>query len=240
MIYVIEQDLIHVGWSFVSRVAGNTDWAAVDTSGGSASSRGWRRRRGARGGWIRSHPAVTAMADLTAATCAAAAAAVNMSWPPETAVVDAFGITLTGERAGVTEVAAASGGTTAAFLSALADAVAASESPAEPVTVDRPAALTAVASSTGAYAAANLWVRVDMVARGGLPALTAALVDVPLPPPADGAASRPPPPRPRPPLSPSVLASQRTASARATSESWSTGIKKKGKEAAMQTIPLSH
>jgi len=112
------------------------------------------------------------MTDLTAATIPAAAAAVNMSWPPVTAVVDARGVMLTGERAGVTEAAVADGCTTATFLCAFAAAEGGEASSAVPAAGDRPATLTAVASASGAHAAASAWVRVDMVARAGLPALT--------------------------------------------------------------------
>ena len=142
--------------------------------------------------------------EVTAATAAAAAAAAaNLSGPPVTAVWVALGTTMRRKRAGVSDAASVDGGTMAALMSALAAAVAGGASTAVIDAGDRLATLTAVASVIGAHAAANPWVRVEMVAPGGVLALTAVLVALPLPPPADGAASRPPP---QPPPSPPVLA----------------------------------
>ena len=148
------------------RAAGGGDGDGVRAGESAAAPPGGHRHGGRHQKWRMSGP----RADPTAPTNAAAAAAANMSWPPVTAVSDALGVTLTGERAGVTEAAAADGGTTAALLSGLAAAVAGGASLAVPAASDRPAALTAVASATGAYAAPNPWVRGDMVPRGGVAA----------------------------------------------------------------------
>jgi len=98
-------------------------------------------------------------------------------------MADALGATLTRERAGVSEV------TTAPLFSALAAAVAGGWSPVVPAAGDHLAALSAVAPASGVYTAANPWVRVDVVARGRVPALIAALFALPLPPPAAAAAA---------------------------------------------------
>ena len=98
-------------------------------------------------------------------------------------MADALGATLTRERAGVSEAA------TAALLSALAAAVAGGRSPVVPAAGDRLAALSAVAPASDVYTAANPWLRVDVVARGGVPALIAVLFSLPLPPPDAAAAA---------------------------------------------------
>jgi len=123
-----------------------------------------------------------------------------------TAVVDALGVTLTGERADATEAPVADCRTTAALLSVLAVAAAGGASPAVAAAGDRLAARTAAASAIGAYAAPNPWVRGAMVPWRGVPALPPRSLPCPCRRPAAGAASRPPPPRPPPPLpSPPVL-----------------------------------
>jgi len=113
------------------------------------------------------YPAITAAVEVTAATAAAAAAAANQSGPPVTAVWVALGTTMTRERAGVSEAAA--GG----------------RRRRPPLYPHR--------------CRVCHWrtCRRQPVGAGGLPggvlALTAVLVALPLPPLADGAASRPPP-----------------------------------------------
>ena len=136
---------------FVSRATGVPDWAAVAATGRGRAAGAWSGRRGARGGFLRRpHPAVTAVAEVSAATAAAA----DLSWPPVTSGGDALGATLARACAGASEAAPVDGGTTAALLSVLAAAVAGGASPAVPAAGDRLAALTAVASAIGAHVAA--------------------------------------------------------------------------------------
>ena len=77
----------------MSRAADVTDWAVVDVSGGGRAAGRGDGDRAPGGRPPSTHAAVTAEADVTTATAAAAA---DVSWPPVTSVADALGATLKG------------------------------------------------------------------------------------------------------------------------------------------------
>ena len=220
MVQVIEHDMTHLGWSFVSRVAGDADSAAVDTSGGGrASSRGWRRRRGACGG-IRRGPTRRSPPWRPPSKVAAVRSARGPDRPHE----------CRRRRRGEHVVAAGDGGVGRPRRHADWGARGRYRGCRRRRRHHGRASLRACRRRGGRRVSGGARrqrpprrphrrrVRHWRVCRpqpvgagrhgppgGGCRHTTAAPVVMPLPPPADGAASRLPQPPPRPPLSPSVL-----------------------------------